>query len=189
MKRGEILLVLITILMISPVLAETTFFEGDSGYGDDFIMANLPPAIVAAVSEGAQIGETSTGGFFLKQTYNTSEVCVYCYEDLKQHIQETRKINYSEQDVILLATEINTELKTDLSNNQVRYIIENFEDECNMQLPLLGGFASGRSTDLLSPLLLIISIILLVGIILIGFLIIRALKRKRSRKKVKRHKK
>jgi len=189
MKRGEILLVLIAILLISPVLAETTFFEGDSGYRDDFIMANLPPEIAVAISEGAQVGETSTGGFFLRQVYNTSEVCVYCYENLKQHIEETRKINYSEQDVILLASEINTELKADLSNNQVRYIIENFEDECNMPLPLLGGFASGRSTDLLSPFLLIISITLLAGIILIGFLIIRALKKRKSRKKAKKRKK
>lgn len=192
MKR-ELIILLICILLVQVVYAETTFFEGDLGYRGDFIIANLPEEVIEA---GVEILPSGGGGYFLRQAYNKTLVCDVCSDSLRQHIKEEQNIDYNEDEIVILTYEINQEFQTDLSNNQVRYIIENFEDECDAPYPLLGGFAGGRFSNLLDPLVLTITIILLLSIIITGYLIIRTLKkrgygrRKKSKKrnKLKKHK-
>ena len=186
MEKGVLIILLVCILSIQVVFAETTFFEGDYDYRDDFIMANLPGDIVNAITdEEIEILQVSGGGYFLREYYE-EEICDVCTESLKEHINEYQDIDYNEDEVIVLTELINQEFQTDLSNNQVRYIIENFEDECDAPYPLLGGIAGGRLRNLTNPLTLTITSIVLIFFIIIGYLIIRVLrKRGYGRKKKK----
>ncbi len=187
MKRGLILLILINIFLLPVIFAETTFFERDYDYRDDFIMANLPEDVVDAIAgEEIEILQVSGGGYFVKQRYNSTVVCKVCTDSLKEHIKKYQNIVYNENEVTILTEHINQAFQTDLSNNQVRYIIENFEDECNAPYPLLSGFVEGRFRDLTNPLILSIIIIILIFFIIIGYLIIRVLRKRgygRRRKK------
>jgi len=174
------------------VLAETTFFEGGYGYRDDFVMAGLPEE---ALVEDVVVLQSSSGGYFLKEEYNQTLVCYACSDSLREHIREYRNIDYDEEEVTVLTEEINEELVVDLSNNQVRYIIENFEDECDAPYPILGAVAGGRFRDLTSFLVIVIVIIVLVFFVLVGYFIVRSLKNIRSknirgsrRRKVKKKK-
>jgi len=181
MKKSCILLIFVILLSIflAPVIsAETTFFEGDYDYRDDFIMANLPENVVEAISEEAEILKTSGGSYFLEQKCNTTLICEVCMDSLKEHVKKYQQIDYNEEEISILTSKINQEFQANLSNNQVRYIIENFEDECDAPYPLLGGFASGRLRDLMNPLLLGIMIIILISIIILGYFIIKALKKR-----------
>jgi len=191
MKKG-VLILIICILLLQVVYAETSFFEGDLGYRADFIMANLPEDVVQAVAEGGEILQISSGGYLLREgRYEGTIVCETCLESLKTHIKQKQDIDYTEEEIIILSNEINQQTYPDLSNNQVRYLIENFETECNLPIPLLGGFAGGRFRNLTSPLVLWITIIILIFFIIIGILIIRALRkrgyggRKKRKKKIK----
>ena len=191
MKKEALLVVLflsILIFQVVAISAETTFFEGDD-YRGDFIMANLPEEIVAQIEEGeTEILRTGGGSYFLRETYNSTEVCDVCFDSLRQQIQDKQSIDYEEEEIILLASEINQQYKTDLSNSQVRYIIENFEDECDAPYPLLGGIAGGRFRDILSPFTIAIAVIILIFVIFIGYRIISTL-RKVKIKKTKKKKK
>jgi len=178
MKKSVFIISLVlSIFLLQIISAETTFFEGDYNYRGDFIMANLPENVIEAIDEEAEILKTSGGSYFLEQKYNTTLVCEVCIDSLREHIKEYQQIDYNEDEISILTSKINQEFQIDLSNNQVRYIIENFEDECNLPIPLLGGFAGGRFRDLTNPLVLGITIIL-VSIIILGYFIIRALKKR-----------
>lgn len=172
------LLSLIGIFLFSFVSADTTFFEGDYNYRGDFIMANLPEEIIEAVRGGVEILPSGGGGYFLKEEFNSTLVCEICSESLREHIKQYQNIDYSEEKISILTSEINQEFQIDLSNNQVRYIIENFEDECDSNYPLFSGFAGGRLRNLTTPALLTISFFVLAFFIIIGFMIIRSLKKR-----------
>jgi len=181
MKKSVIILLSLVfgVFLLQFISAETTFFEGDLGYGDDFIMSSLPEDVADVIAnEEIEILQVGGGGYFLEQQYNTTLVCEACANSLRDHIREHQDIDYNEEEVIILTEHINQEFQTDLSNNQVRYIIENFEEECDSHYPLLGGFAGGRLRNLTDPLVLGITIILLISIILLGYFIIRALKKR-----------
>ena len=184
MKKGDVFIfvILISIFLIPIIFAETTFFEGDYDYRDDFIMANLPEDVIEeiAINPDVEILQIGGGGYFLEEQYNSSEVCLLCFENLRTHIKQKQKIDYTEDEVVVLTGLINQDFQTDLSNNQVRYILENFEDECDMPLPLLGGFAGGRFNNLLNPLILTITSIVLIFFIIIGYLIIRTLRKRKK---------
>lgn len=194
MKRVFIFLVLV--LCFPFLLADTTFFEGDSDYRDDFMMASLPEEIVAAVVAGVEVLQSGgSGGYFLREEFNQTIVCPTCTDSLRSHIREYQSIDYNEEQITILTKEINEEFVVDLSNNQVRYIIENFEDECDSPYPILGAVAGGRFRDLTSPLLVTIIVVILIFFAVIGYFIIRALRKIRSgnihgvkRKKVKKKK-
>jgi len=182
-----IFVILISVFLLPVISADTTFFEGDYDYRNDFIMSSLPEEVIEAVAEGGEILQVGGGGYFVGQKYNTTKVCEVCIDSLREHIKEYQDIEYNENEVTVLTGLINQEFQTDLSNNQIRYIIENFEDECDAPYPLLGGIAGGRFRNLTTPLTLWITSIVLIFFIIIGYLIIRALKKRgygrRRRKK------
>ena len=187
MKKEVVFSILICILLVQILSAETTFFEGDYDYRENFIMADLP---AEAIAEGAEILQQGWGGYFIRQAYNKTLICGTCFEDLREHIDKKKRIDYTEEEIILLADSINQDpLQVNLSNNQLRYILENFEEECNRPLPLLWGIAGGRFSDLFSPLVIAIAVIVLVFFIVIGYLIIKVLKKKVYGKTKKRKRK
>jgi len=179
MKRGVVLL-LIFILSINFVLADTTFFEGDLGYRDDFIMGNtlggvipvnLPETLGGRRNESKPITEIfveDTEEFITKEEINKTIVCPLISDSLKKHIKEKRNIEYSEEDIEILTVEINQEFKINISNNEVRDIINNYEDTCDSYFPILGGLAIGRSRDLLTFFVMVITLMVLIFIIYIA---------------------
>ncbi len=191
MKRGLIILFLISILSFQFVLADTTFFEGDLGYRDDFIMAPIPEGgvIEGAIAEEPEIESFISGGGFLVRQDGIAETisCPLIFKSLKGHIDRERSIEYTEKELEILTIEVNQELEKDLSTSQVGYIIDNFEDTCDTVLPLLSGSAIGRVRNLLTPFILIISIIVLVFLIYILYRIVPILRKKR--RKIKKRKK
>ena len=178
-KRVLFILLAFSVLLLFQVYADTTFFEGDYNYRDDFIMASLPDDVAEAIAnEDIEILQVSSGGYFLEQPYNTTLVCEACINSLKEHIKKYQHINYKEEEITILTELINQEFKTNLSNNQVRYVIENFEDECDAPYPLAGGIAGGRLRNLTNPFILGITIIVLISIIILGYFITKALKKR-----------
>jgi len=75
MKRGLIILLLVSILFLQLALAETTFFEGDLGYRDDFIVALVPEGgiIEEQIIEQLEIESFISGGGFLVRQEEISE--------------------------------------------------------------------------------------------------------------------
>jgi len=189
MKRGLIILLLVSILFLQLVLAETTFFEGDLGYRDDFIMASVPEGenIEEPITGGSEIESFISGGGFLIRDNKTSKTiaCPLIFETLKGNIKEKRSIDYSETELKILTDKINQKLGIDLSNDQVSFIIDNFEDTCDMSLPLSGGFAAGRIRNLLTPLIIAIAILVLLFIIIIIYMRQRITGILRKKKQVK----
>jgi len=163
------------------VLAETTFFEGDLGYGEDFIMESLSAEIVGAVGGGAEVLQGGGGGYFVREEFNQSFVCETCIESLREHIIQYQDIDYSEEEVIVLTEEINQEFGGDLSNSQVRYVIENFEEECDAPYPILGGFAGGRFRDLITPMFYVVVFAVLILFLVVVIVLVRILKTRRYR--------
>jgi len=74
MKKGDVFIfvILISIFLIPIIFAETTFFEGDYDYRDDFIMANLPEDVIEeiAINPDVEILQIGGGGYFLEEQYN-----------------------------------------------------------------------------------------------------------------------
>ena len=154
MKKVVILLVLILCLQFA--FAETTFFEGDYNYGNDFIMGKI---VSEEVVETIIKEETlqSGGGKSVVQL-DKGLVCEICSESLRDHIDKYKHIDYSEEEIKILSLEITDEIGISFSHEHVLVLVENFEDECSQPYPLLGGIAGGRYRNLISPLLLFISI-------------------------------
>lgn len=173
--KKEIILFLFGILFLQVVLAETTFFEGDLGYRDDYIMGKIEVPV-------AEVETYSGKGRFIIE--NKTIACNLISTSLKEHIKEKQNINYSEEDLQVLTAEINKEFKSALSPSQAKSIIENYEDTCETYLPLWTGIAGGRLRNLTTPLVLVIAIILLVFVIIIGYLIIRTLRKRGYGRKI-----
>jgi len=187
MKKGIILLIFI--LSINFVLADTTFFEGELGYRDDFIMGNpvgeIIPVNIPEIEGGGkpEVFAEDGGGFIIpKEGIDKKMVCPSIANSLKKHIKEKRNIDYSEKDIEILTREINQEFGINLPNIEVRDIINNYEEVCDTYFPLSGGLALGRSRDLLTLAVMIFTVIALLFIIYIGNKIKYKLK-KRNRKK------
>jgi len=185
MKRGLIILLLVSILFLQFVLADTTFFEGDLGYRDDFVMAPIPEGgiIEEPIPEEPEIESFISGGGFLVRQDGIAETisCPLISESLKEHIDKKRSIEYTEKELEILTIEINQELKRNLSTNQVSYILDNFEDTCDSPLPLLSGSAIGRFRNLLNPLVLIVSFIVLIFLIYILYRIVPILRKRKGK--------
>ncbi len=178
----------LSVLCLSCVLAETTFFEGDLGYGDDFIMGVIEGEVVEPEAVELLMITIRSGGYFQREKYNESLVCAICLDSLREHISAKRNLDYSENEFGILMEEINQVLEVNLSLNQVAYVIENFEDECDAPIPLLGAVTGGRFRDLLSSVVLFVGITVLILFILVYLLFRRLRKiklsnvRKRKRK-------
>jgi len=192
MKREAVFIFLICIFLLNFITADTTFFEGDLGYRDNFIMAPAPEGgiIEGTISEEPEIESFISGGGFLVRQKGVAEtiLCPLIFESLKGHIEKKRSIEYTEEELEILTIEVNQELEKDLSTNQISYIIDNFEDTCDGPLPLLRGSAIGRFRNLLNPFILIVSFIVLIFLIYILYRIVPIL-RKRKRKIKKRGRK
>ena len=185
--KKEVLYLLIICILLPFVSADTTFFEGDLGYGEDFIMAPVPEGgIIEGTIAGEQEIESiiSGGGILVRQKGIAETItCPLIFESLKGHIEKKRSIEYTEKELEILTIEVNQELKKDLSINQVSYILDNFEDTCDSPLPLLGGFATGRFRNLLNPFILIVSFIVLMFLIYIIYKIMPVLRKKKRKKR------
>lgn len=174
------------IFLTSFVFADTTFFEGDYNYRDDFIMGNLTREVVEETIKIETIKILPKGGSSFQ--LNKNLVCDICFDSLKQHIKKYQNIDYTEEQLNYLKIKIEEETGVYFSHKQVAVLVENFEDECNAQYPLLGGLAAGRYQNLLNPLVILISAIILISLILL-YIVFRKItkqKKKKSRKKKKK---
>jgi len=189
MRKLSIFL-LIGIFLISFVSAETTFFEGELGYRDDYIMGSVDEEIIEP--ESVELLEDpfsgGGGGYFPRENYNQTVVCDSCFEFLRETINEKRALEYNEEELEILIEEINADLNPEISMQQLGYIVENFEDECDSPLPLLGAVVGGRDVDLLSPFMFIIAGAVLVFIIILYF-VVRILRKLRTTKNKSKRKK
>lgn len=184
-----LMILCLSILCVSCVLAETTFFEGDLGYGDDFIMGVIEGEVVEPEAvELLTITTVGSGGYFQREEYNESLVCAICLDSLREHISAKRDIDYSENEFEILMEEINQVLEVNLSLSQVAYVIGNFEDECDAPIPLLSAATGGRFRDLISPVVLFAGITVLIFFILIYLLFRRLGKIKLSNVQKRRRK-
>jgi len=210
--KNKIYLFLIVLLVLPIVSAETTFFEGELGYRDDFIMVDEEVSEVVGPycgdnsCNGAETCSSCTedcgscitgGGGGIISTLESSEVekaqvCGICLQDLRQHIKEKQNIDYSLEELEILTTKINAEVQVDFTSEQTRGIIENFEEECNSYIPILGGLIPGRYRNLAMPILIITSIISIAFISYLVYILVRATNKKveyKSKSKKRKNKK
>jgi hypothetical protein len=196
-----IFLFAVSILFLQLVLADTTLFEGDFGYRDDFIMASIPEeGIIDLCGDnscnsgencetcpqdcGDCIRTSGDGGIVIgDEEINKELVCEVVFNSLKEHIKKYEEINYNESELEILNIKLKEELNVRLLNNQVAALIENFDDECDKPYPILGGLTIGRFRNLFG--LLIIGIVILASVIFLYFILRRSNKIKFG-KKIKR---
>ena len=184
---------LVLILCLQFAFAGTTFFEGDLGYNDDFIMGEIvSEEVVETIPEAEELSQGGGGKSFVQ--LDKALVCEVCSESLRKHINYFRDIDYSEEEIEILSLEITEETGVTFSHEQVAVLIEDFEKECSLPYPLLGGLAGGRLRDLSSPLIIFIGVLILGFFIFLYFMFrrIRKIKsniKKKSSKKKKRKKK
>ncbi len=196
MKRG-IFLFLVCILFLQLVSADTTFFEGDLGYREDFIMAPISEAggVVLCGDNSCNSGENCeicpkdcgacTSG---SSGINREPVCDVIFNSLKEHIRRYQDIDYNENELESLQIQLKEELNSYLRNNQVEALVENFDDECGRPYPILSGFVTGRFRTFFTPLRIIISFTLLISLIFLYWMLRKSRKNK-FKKRIKRRKK
>lgn len=170
--KKEAIIFLICILLMQFVIADTTFFEGDLGYTEDFLIvpsvSTETPTTVSGGGGGGSIGIVAE--VIILENNLDIKICEICFESIKNQVKEKRTIEYTENELHALTLDINTQLNSGLSKSYISSFITNFEDQCEMSLPLSIAFAGGRFRDLITPLMsfmLVIIIIFLVIIILI----------------------
>jgi hypothetical protein len=198
MKRGLIMLLLVGILFLQSISAETTFFEGDLGYRNNFIMVPVSEGggidlcgdnfcnsgedcEICPQDCGACSTDSGSGG---GSAINKELVCDIVFDSLKEHINQYREIDYDESELEILNIELKEELNVYLLDNQVMALVENFDGECDRPYPILSGSAVGRFRNLFSPL--IIGITILVSAIILYFILRRFNKVKIGKRKRKR---
>jgi len=178
MKKEVVILILICILLMQSVIADTTFFEGDLGYTGNFIIVpSTTGGTTTVVSGGGGGGGTPLTTIVPQETiilenHLDLQICEICFESIKNHVKEKRTIEYTEQELEALTLNINTQLNAGVSANYISFFIKNFEDRCDRNLPLAIAFAGGRFRDLITPLMGFVLIIVLIFFIII-FLITR----------------
>jgi len=186
------------VLLAFPLVSsEITFFEGELGYRDDFIMVDVEVSeVVGPYCEDnscngaetcsscrADCGSCITGGGRIISTLEFSEVekaqvCGICLQDLREHIKEKQNIDYSLEELEILTTKINAEVEVGFTSEQTRGIIENFEEECNSYIPILGGLIPGRYRNLAMQILIITSIVSIAFISYLVYIWVSVKKRK-----------
>ncbi len=185
-KRAVIFLLLGILFCVNFVLADTLFFEGDLGYNEDFIMPDIEEEILESTEESTQeiVAGGGGGGPMLSPLEDLT--CVMCFDFLKETIDKRQNIEFTEEEVTLLTTQINSELGLHMQEDQVLHVLENFEDECDSPLPLGGGLAAGRFRDLLNPLTIFISLLIFISVLILYFMFRKIKNIKKPRKKRKK---
>jgi len=205
MVKDKIYIFLIMLLVLPIVSAETTFFEGELGYRDDFIMVGeeVPEVVGPYCGDNSCNGAETcsscsedcrscdSGGGIISNLESSEiekvKLCDICLQDLKRHIKEKQNIDYSLEELKILTTKINSEVQVGFTLEQTRVIIENFEEECNAYIPILGGLIPGRYRSLAMPILVVASIILIAFISSLIYSWIMATKKKvKSKRKLKK---
>ena len=189
MKKEVIIVFLICIFLLGFVSADTTFFEGDYDYRDDFIMGKIvSEEIIEEATEVEEVDDAFQGGGrnVVSLQLNKELVCEICSDSLKQHIKKYQHINYSREQLEFLKIQIEEETSISFSHEQVAVLVENFEDECNQPYPLLGGLAAGRYQNLLNPLVILTSAIILISLVVLYILFGKLTKQKRRKTKKKK---
>ena len=193
-KEVMVLVVGIFLINFNFVYADTTFFEGDLGYRDDYVIGGVDEEIIDSESvellEDPFVEEPYSGGgsYFSREEYDL-KVCDYCFEFLRETINEKRALEYDPEELEILIEQVNSETKPKISMQQLGYIVENFEDECDRPMPLLGAAVGGRDVDLLSPFMFVIAGAVLIFVIILYFVVRKLRKLKSNSKKKKRKKK
>ena len=177
MKKEAVIIILMCILSIQFVTADTTFFEGDLGYTGDFLIVPSISSDVPATITGGGGGGTPTTAFtpeevIVLENELDSQICEICFESIKNQVKEKRTIEYTTEELEALTLEINTLLNSGVSTNYISPFIENFEDRCDRNFPVAIAFAGGRFRDLITPLIGFILIIVSIFLIII-FLVTR----------------
>jgi len=183
MRKRGVFIFLICILFLQFVVADTTFFEGELGYRDDFVMGAIEEGVLPSESEE----ETAPSGGGL----NKELVCSAFSDALRGHLIKYQDIDYTSEEVETLKINIKEEIGVSLSTHQVNVLVENFEDECSAPIPLLGGFAAGRYRNLFDPIIIITAVLVLSFFIFLYFMLrrLRNLKKRKSSKKRKKRRK
>jgi len=204
MAKNKVYIFLIMLLVLPIVSAETTFFEGELGYRDDFIMVDEEvPEIVgpycgdnscngaetcSSCSEDCGSCSTGGGGGIISALESSDaekvQVCGICLQDLREHIKEKQNIDYSLEELEVLTTKINAEVQVGFTSEQTKVIIENFEEECNSYIPVLGGLIPGRYRSLAIPVLIAV-LILIVGFAVYLFYVLTKVRRVKNKVKHK----
>ena len=199
MKKEVMFIFLICILFLQFVSADTTFFEGDLGYRDDFIMAPASEVGTTGVcgdlscnsgesceicSQDCGVCVETVGGGGL----NKKPICNVVFNSLKGHIKKYANIDYDESELETLTFELKEELNVRLLDNQIEALVENFDDECGRPYPLLSGSAIGRFRNLFRPFVIGASVFVLAFFISLYF-ILKRFKKIKSKKRIKRRRK
>lgn len=193
-----LLAVLLFVFLVSFVSAETTFFEGDLGYGDDFIMVPIPEpeepeepeaargvrrAPVAEVSIPEEQVEAAEELVVVEEleVFDRLLSCPSISDFLREQIREKGAVNYTQEELSFLTLKINEELGSDFSPSEVVYLVDNFEDECNRPLLFFSGLIPGRYRDLSFFLLIIVGLLVLIFTVYVAY---RLLRWSRGREKI-----
>ena len=120
-------------------------------------------------------------------TFDSSEIkkaqiCEVCLQDLRQHIKKRQNIDYTLEELKILTTKINAKVQAGFTLEQTRILIENFEDECDAYMPMLGGLIPGRYKSIAIPTITVASIIFIALVLYLVYVRVRFVKKKRKKK-------
>lgn len=195
MKKGCFILFLLLFTLFSSLsitYAETTFFEENLGYRDNFIMVQEKQQPTEKTREISLIDErrSTSGGLYcgdgacrlLENCINCAEDCGVClselrevllneplicnivFESLRLHVKKEKNIDYTSAELELLTSKINTLTETSLTLNQTNLYLSQFENLCDMPYPLSGSFILGKDSNI--RVIIQISSLLILALIL-----------------------
>ncbi|NPE26768.1 hypothetical protein HNV12_02060 [Methanococcoides sp. SA1] len=138
MTKNNIYFLLMILLVLPIISAETTFFEGELGYRDDFIMVNeeIPEVIgpycgddlcngdetcSSCPEDCGSCGGGGSSGILVKEFEEERiQICDICFKDLREHLKEKQIVEYAQEDIVRLNSKINDYLKETKSSLNVK---------------------------------------------------------------------
>ncbi|MCH7850089.1 MAG: hypothetical protein IH845_00415, partial [Nanoarchaeota archaeon] len=174
-------------------VSDADIYVFDVAYFSDYIYSIGEGNIGGESSGGGGGPSVSSGGqaSIIETIINKNqreEVCLLCSKSLKKHIQRRGNIDYDSEELETLTLEINREIKSPVTMEEINFVLQNFEEECDSYLPLFGGLAIGRSRELSTVVVFISAFFVLLFFIFLYFALrkIRKIKSSRFKRKEKR---
>ncbi|MDD5012336.1 MAG: hypothetical protein PHQ66_01670 [Candidatus Nanoarchaeia archaeon] len=206
MVKKVLIVILFALFFSSLCLAETTFFEGELGYNDEFIMSSEEIAQASPSGGGRAIycgndfcdsGETcdscsiDCGVCISEDTAeesNKQQVCDIIFQSLVNHIKTQQTRNYTSEEIQELTAQINQKNIINFSDSKTEEYVNNYEDICERFLPLFAGLVLGRNRNLILPIAIIAGILVLSLFVYIFIKIFFWTKRKQKKVRIKKKK-
>jgi hypothetical protein len=130
-------------------------------------------------------GPGPTGGPGIIETIDEDErvdICLIGLESLREHVKQRGNVDYDSDELEKLTLEIKEETEVPITIEEVSYVLENFEEECDSYIPLFGGLILGRYRNL-STIVFVSSTILIILFLIFLYLASRRIKKIKEKSK------